>query len=123
MGNRWWRAGALIAMWTVAAGAQAQADAVNEVIAISSPKLALHARPDAASKVAELPREEVALPLKVLDSDENERFFRVELGGRSVWLKRAQVDVTRGVVTGCLVQTKLKESGGVIRGANQGCRK
>lgn len=93
------------------------------VTAVTAAQLALYARPLDDSKSGEIAKASVPVPLPILDTDEEERFFKVELNHEYVWVKAKQVFVSRGVRVSCLAKTTAKETGSAVRGANEGCKK
>lgn len=90
---------------------------------ISSPRLSLYSGTAVESKVKEVARESVKVPLKVSDVAEGERFLRIDLDGEKFWVRKVQVDVLRDVTTGCLAAMEAPTQTGGIRGANRGCAK
>lgn len=113
--------GVLYGPAAVAAGAEE--GAITAVSAVTASRLGLYSAPAQASKVKEVAKEEVKLPLPVSETDEEERFLKVKINGEVVWLSRKQVAVTRAVSVGCLAQANAPLEGATIRGANAGCQK
>lgn len=117
--------GFAVALATVglSAGAAEPVGTIVAISAISSPRLSLYSGTTVESKVKELPKESVQVPLKVSDVGEGERFLRIELDGDRYWVRKVQVDVLRAVTTGCLAAAAAPTETGGIRGANRGCAK
>lgn len=108
---------------TPALAAGQEPGAIVRVTALSSPRLSVYERASNDSKLRELDKEGVKLPLDVLDATEDERFLKVRIGDDSVWIKAAHVMVLRSVAAGCLAQNAAPVPAGVIRGGNRGCAK
>lgn len=97
--------------------------AIVKVTAVTSPRLGIYSRPALDSKVKELARDAVKMPLQVLDTAEDETFLRVNIDGDNVWVRAVQVGTARAVSAGCLAQATAPQSTAAIRGANRGCSK
>ena len=101
----------------------AEAGAIVQVSAITSARLAVYKSAANDSKLKELDKEGIALPLEVFETADENRFLKVNIGGDFVWVKKTQVGTLRAVTAGCLAQTAAPEPAGVIRGGNRGCSK
>lgn len=101
-----------------------QADgAIVRISAVTSPRLGIYQRAADDSKLKEISKEGVKMPLDVFDTSEDELFLKVKIDGDSFWVRQAQVSILRAVTSGCLAQgTAPKDTAG-IRGANRGCAK
>lgn len=93
------------------------------VTSVIGKQLSLFSRPDAASKTGDVAKERVTVPTPILDRDDDERFFKIEIDHQFVWVKSAQVHAERGVAVGCLAQEQTKVTASAVRGANEGCKK
>lgn len=103
------------------------ADATNGAIvrinAVTSLRLAVYERAANDSKLKELEKESVKMPLEVYDTSEDERFLKVKIDGDIYWIRSAQVSILRAVTAGCLAQNAASIPAGAIRGGNRGCAK
>ena len=106
-----------------AASAADEVGAIVRITAVTSPRLGVFERASNDSKLREVDKDSVKLPLDVLDTAEEERFLKVKVDGDSFWVKKAQVSVLRAISAGCLAQTAAPVLGGGIRGGNRGCAK
>lgn len=97
--------------------------AIIKISAVSSPRLNLYARDALDSKLKDMPKDTVPVPLDVSDVTPDEKFLKVKIDGESVWLNAKQVSVLRAVTAGCLAQANAPKDAAAIRGANNGCVK
>jgi hypothetical protein len=103
--------------------AGADAGPVVRITSVGSPLLNLYARDAFDSKVRDVPRESVPVPLEVSDTAQDGAFLKVKIAGETVWVSRRQVNVKLAVSAGCLAQETATTDAGIIRGANRGCSK
>lgn len=94
---------------------------VDRIDSISSPRLSLYARDAMDSKLKDVPRESVPVPLTVSETAQDGKFLKVKLDGDTVWVHRKQVNVHEAVSAGCLVAKIAGTDAGSKRGANNGC--
>ena len=103
--------------------AQDETGAIVRINTINSPRLAVYQNAANDSKLKELDRESIALPLEVFETADEDRFLKVKIGGDTLWVKKVQVGILRAVSAGCLAQNAAPVPAGVIRGGNRGCSK
>lgn len=123
------KAGAILSLawaalaWPAASAAADDVGAIVRVTGVTSARLSVYERASNDSKLKEIDKEGVKLPLEVFDTADEDRFLKVKIDGDSFWVKKSQVAVLRAISAGCLAQTAAPVLGGGIRGGNRGCGK
>lgn len=102
--------------------ARASDSAPTLITHIGSPQLGLYDRASPSSKVRDIAKSSVVLPLDIIETDEDESFYKVKIDGSAFWVKRTQVSVSRVVTTGCLAQSAAPINSGGVRGAIRACK-
>ena len=97
--------------------------AIVSINVIHSPRLAFYKSASNDSKLKEIDKTSVKLPLPVFETADRDRFLKVSIDGDTLWVKMAHVGVQRAVTAGCLAQQTAPVAAGVIRGGNRGCAK
>ncbi|MGZ8288179.1 MAG: hypothetical protein ACXW2U_07120 [Telluria sp.] len=109
-------------LFSAAAAASGPAEVPTMIVSVSAPELALHERAAASSKLKAIPKAAVKLPLDIVETDEDEKFYKVRIDGAAFWVKKAQVHVGHDVSTGCLAQGSAPIAAAGIRGAIRACK-
>lgn len=100
-----------------------ESGAIVRINAITSPRLGLYKGATSDSKLKDIDRAVVKLPLDVLETADEDRFLKVMIDGDILWVRKVQVSILRAVTAGCLAQVAAPVLAGVIRGGNRGCTK
>jgi len=109
--------------WASVYAADGELGAIVSINVIHSPRLAFYKSAANDSKLKEVDKESITLPLAVFETADRDRFLKVIIDGDVFWIKMAQVSVQRAVTAGCLAQATAPVAAGVIRGGNRGCAK